>query len=118
MHPPDSIEGMNVTGNMFDYTAHMSSIQAKYFRGEERKKAVQRCDAASRWGDLRGCAPTDIRQKCRLNYLSMTETPPGAGRIRKRCGCASMRPVTTTFIGTLSLAAARTPMESTIADLT
>src|SRR5215467_517824 len=72
-HPPDSIAGREVTRNMLDYTAHMSSMQAKYFNRdeEERKKAVPRCDAASRWGELRGCAPTDIGQKCRLNYLSI-----------------------------------------------
>src|SRR5262249_1120815 len=33
----------DVTGNMLDYTAHMSSIQAKYFnRDEEGKSGAQR----------------------------------------------------------------------------
>jgi hypothetical protein len=34
---------MEVTGNMLDYTAHMSSIQAKYFnRDEEGKSGTKR----------------------------------------------------------------------------
>src|SRR5262249_10598264 len=70
-HPPDSIEGRKVTRNMLDYTAHMSSIQVKYFNRDEtrRKKAVPRGDAASRWGELRRGAPADIGQKYRLFYL-------------------------------------------------
>jgi hypothetical protein len=39
VHPPDSIEGMEVTGNMLDYTVHMSSIQAKYFNRNEEEKS-------------------------------------------------------------------------------
>ena len=46
-----------------------------------------------------------------------TDTPPGAGRSRKRCGCASITPVTTIFTGTRSLATARTPMAPTMAAL-
>jgi hypothetical protein len=42
--PPTSrIEGRDVTGNMLDYTAHMYSIQVKYFnRDEEEKSGTQR----------------------------------------------------------------------------
>jgi hypothetical protein len=36
---------MEVTGKMLDYTAHMSSIQAKYFNRDEEEKngAKRRC---------------------------------------------------------------------------
>src|SRR5262249_30305096 len=33
----------NVTGKMLDYTAHMSSIQAKYWDEEEKSGAKRRC---------------------------------------------------------------------------
>src|SRR5262249_20037976 len=38
-HPPDSIEGRDMMGNMLDYTAHMSSIQGKYFNRDEEEKS-------------------------------------------------------------------------------
>jgi hypothetical protein len=37
--PPYSIEGREMRGNMLDYTAHMSSIQAKYFNRDEEEKS-------------------------------------------------------------------------------
>ena len=45
MHPPDSIEGREVTRNTLDYTEHMSSIQAKYLNRDEEEKsgAKMRC---------------------------------------------------------------------------
>src|SRR5262249_6785288 len=63
---------MEVTGKMLDYTAHMSSIQAKYFNREGRGGKKRHQDAMRRpgGGELRACAPTDIGQKCRLFYLS------------------------------------------------
>src|SRR5262249_2550945 len=38
VHPPDSIEGMNVTGNMLDYTAHMYSSQDQTSARRKRAK--------------------------------------------------------------------------------
>ena len=38
-HPPDSIEGRDMTGNMLDYTEHMSRIQAKYFNRDKEEKS-------------------------------------------------------------------------------
>jgi hypothetical protein len=37
--PTDRIAGREVMGNMLDYTAHMSSIQAKYFNRDEEEKS-------------------------------------------------------------------------------
>ena len=45
---------MEVTGNMLDYTAHMSSIQAQYYE-EEGKKQYQ--DAMRRPGGGAPVAP-------------------------------------------------------------
>src|SRR5262249_40564135 len=51
---------MEVTGNMLDYIAHMSSIQAQYFNREGRGGKKRYHDAMRRpGGELRGCAPTD-----------------------------------------------------------
>ena len=44
MHPTWSIEVMDVTGNVSDYTVHMCTIQEKYFG--EVKENTERGDAA------------------------------------------------------------------------
>src|SRR5262249_1021074 len=40
-------------------------------QGRGGKKAVPRCDAASRWGELRGCAPIATGAKIPFNLPSM-----------------------------------------------
>src|SRR5207247_10837408 len=42
------------------YEQYTSKI---FQQGRGGKKAVPRCDAASRWGELRGCAPRDTGAK-------------------------------------------------------
>jgi hypothetical protein len=37
--PTDRIAGREVMGNMRDYAAHMSNIQAKYFNRDEEEKS-------------------------------------------------------------------------------
>src|SRR2546430_8405706 len=75
--------------------------------GTRRKKAVPRCDAASRWGELRGCAPIDIGQKYRLNYLSISPEDPCIPSPQDRKGCGGC--VSVVCVGTRQSDACRPP---------
>jgi hypothetical protein len=48
--------GINVTGNMLDYTVHMSSIQAKYFNRDEAGKSGAKMRCGVQVGGLSGGA--------------------------------------------------------------
>ena len=78
-HPTWSIEVMEVTGNVIDYTVHMCTIQAKCF-GEE-KESTSRSATAGCAGSHRLGAPLPGR------LLPWTEQEAGrAGRCAAACG--------------------------------